>query len=945
MRPERWNQIESLFLQAIELPPQERKRFLSEVCNGDETLRQELNSLLACDIPETPLVNGSFLPPNGGLTEVASPALPDMAGRRIGPYRLLRLLGHGGMGSVHLAVRDDDHYRKEVAIKLLKRGMDTDFMLNRFRQERQILADLEHPFIARLLDGGATDDGLPYFVMEYVDGSPITTYCAEHKLDLGERLRLFRLVCEAVQYAHQHLVIHRDLKPGNILITKERIPKLLDFGIAKLMDPERGKEMPTLTGAGQRMLTPDYASPEQFLGQTISTASDIYSLGAVLYELLTGQRPHRFEFDSLAGMEKAICEVEPEKPSTAVVRGSQDPPRLRQQRRRQLSGDLDNIVLTALRKEPQRRYTSAAELSEDLRRHLEGLPVTARDDRLTYRIGKFIRRNKLGVGAAALVLATLTAGILSTSFQARRADRRFQLVRGLANSMLFELHDEMQRLPGSTALQALTIRTVVKYLDSLARDGSPDPALDLEIALAYERAGGLEGHTYRANLGRGEEGLSHYRKALRIYERLMDDQKFGSQAIRGSIETHLNAGQMESILGHSLAAATHLQKASEIADQAFARGTPDIPPSTLVNLYFRLGDAEYQQGDANGELAYYRKGLEVSEKWVSADGGSEAVANLRDCYQQVGNALARMGDLHSARDSFEKAEEVTGKLLSRADVHFERRYNAIGVHNALGDILAAPDDPNFGDRVDALRHYQAALNIAESLAAADPKNLNARRNLAICYRRFGMVLTHSKPMEALAYYEKALPVAQDLYAIDPSNIEYRYALSRTFMGLGEALHLLHKNDVAIQNLTRAVDLEKAIAASSPERIWTLRIFSRTYGILGSALLESGDPEKALQALQEGLGVADGMLQRAPASLYHQLDRADALEALGHHYLRTSAQATIAQSRRTQLRAEARSWFLKSLAIWQDWMARNLAAPYAARRQSQAAALVGSCESQ
>ena len=342
-----------------------------------------------------------------------------------GPIVCSVCLGHGGMGSVHLAVRDDDHYRKEVAIKLLKRGMDTDFMLHRFRQERQILANLEHPFIARLLDGGATDDGLPYFVMEYVDGSPITTYCAEHTLDLEERLRLFRLVCEAVQYAHQHLVIHRDLKPGNILITQERIPKLLDFGIAKLMDPEQATEMPTLTGAGQRMLTPDYASPEQFLGQTISTASDIYSLGAVLYELLTGQRPHRLEFDSLAGMEKAICEAEPDKPSTAVVRGSQDPPRLQKQRRRQLSGDLDNIILTALRKEPQRRYTSAAELSEDLRRHLEGLPVTARDDRFTYRMGKFIRRHKLGVLAASLLVATLAGGIVSTTFQARRAERRF----------------------------------------------------------------------------------------------------------------------------------------------------------------------------------------------------------------------------------------------------------------------------------------------------------------------------------------------------------------------------------------------------------------------------------------------------------------------------------------------------------------------------------------
>jgi len=233
-----------------------------------------------------------------------------------------------------------------------------------------------------------------------------------------------------------------------------------------------------------------------------------------------------------------------------------------------------------------------------------------------------------------------------------------------------------------------------------------------------------------------------------------------------------------------------------------------------------------------------------------------------------------------------------------------QRHDTIGLHNAFGDILAAPDDPNFGDRAGALRRYQAALDLAQGFAATDPKNLNARRNLAICYRRFGMLLAQSKPAESVSYYQKALPIAEDLYASDPSNIEYSYALSRTYMGLGEALHTFHKNSDAIQYLTRAVDLEKSIATASPERIWNLRIFSRTYGILGSALQESGDPEKALQALQEGLAVADRMLQRSPSSLYHQLDRADALEALGHHYLRMSAQGRVAQDRRTQLSGSA-----------------------------------------
>jgi serine/threonine protein kinase len=266
--PERWRQIESLFLQALEHSGSERQQFIDEACHGDDDSRRSV-AMLACDNPSsliklTSIADEEFPDRNGD-----DGAAAEMAGRRIGPYRVVRLLGHGGMGSVYLAVRDD-HYQKEVAIKLLKRGMDTDSLLSRFRQERQILANLEHPFIARLLDGGATDAGLPYFVMEYVDGLPITKYCNEHNLEIVERLRLFRLVCEAVQYAHQNLVVHRDLKPGNILITKERIPKLLDFGIAKLIKPETPAEMATITRSGQRLMTPDYASPEQVMGLALT---------------------------------------------------------------------------------------------------------------------------------------------------------------------------------------------------------------------------------------------------------------------------------------------------------------------------------------------------------------------------------------------------------------------------------------------------------------------------------------------------------------------------------------------------------------------------------------------------------------------------------------------------------------------------------------------------
>jgi len=940
MRPERWNQIEGLFLQAIELPPQEREQFLGEVCQGDETLRQELNSLLACDVPETPLVNGSFLPPGDVLTDVASPATTEMAGRRIGPYRLLGLLGRGGMGSVHLAVRDDDHYRKEVAIKLLKRGMDTDFMLNRFRQERQILANLEHPFIARLLDGGATDDGLPYFVMEYVDGSPITTYCAEQNLDLVERLRLFRLVCEAVQYAHQHLVIHRDLKPGNILITKERIPKLLDFGIAKLMDPERGVELPTLTGVGQRMLTPDYASPEQFLGQTISTSSDIYSLGAVLYELLTGQRPHRFEVESLAAMEKAICEVEPEKPSTAVVRGSQDPPRLRHQRRRQLSGDLDNIILTALRKEPQRRYSSAAELSEDLHRHMEGLPVTARDDRFTYRMGKFIRRHKLGVIAVLLVITSLAAGIVATTYQARRAERRFQHARQLAKAVLADVKGPMWQVPGSTALRASMLQTVVRYLDGLAEDSGGDPAFDLEIATAYREVAYLEGSPYQQNLGQTVAALEHYQKAItiyaRVYTRFADRAEIKVHALGGLIGANIEVGHIETRTGKRGAAQARLKRMAALAADATARDSGALLPGTWVYLYFRLGGTEMDAGAPEQALVHYRKALDVCIGWAATDRGANARSTLRGAYTNVANAQLKAGDLYGARENYQTALKVVEEALRQPDATVYERSTLSASHQNLGDLLAHPNDFNFADRHGAVSHYRLAVKIVEDLAAADLRDVYARVELAKVYRNFGAILLEERPAESLKLYQEATAISEKLSVGDPSNTKYRDDFAFGQIGIGESLHKLGKNREALQELTTALETMKSLVGAEHDALSLANAVARIHRDIGSVLLASDDKKGALEHYLAGLAVIEEFLRRVPANLYFQRHRADTQEALGRYYLALAA-------RRPELRVEARTWFQKSLGLWQDWTSRNVATPYAATRQSQAAAYLASCD--
>jgi eukaryotic-like serine/threonine-protein kinase len=520
MTPEQWLQVREVFHAVVELPTDQRSSYLDQVCSSKPSLRQEVESLLdshedAGDLLETPV-------------RIDSPLDHDehdpWVGKNIGPYQTIARIGQGGMGAVYRAVRIDDHYLKQVAIKLVRTGLGTGHYLRRFKNERQIMASLDHPNIARLLDGGATQDGLPYLVMEYIEGEEIDKYCDAHRLDTLARLRIFRQVCSAVQYAHQNLVVHRDLKPGNILVMADRTPKLLDFGIAKLLDPELFFQTLDPVGTVLRAMTPEYASPEQVRGEMVTTATDVYSLGVILYRLLTGHAPYWVDGRDPVVMARQIAETEPEKPSLVIDRVEEvatngetrlvTPERLCEVRnerhailRRRLAGDLDNIVLKALRKEPARRYASAEQLSEDIQRYLDGLPILARADTFHYRTGKFIKRHKASVGAAAMVFLTLVAGLFFTIREARiaeaqraRAERRFNDVRKLARDLMLDVHDSIQYLPGATPARKLIIQDALEYLDSLAKEASGDSSLQRELAMAYEKVGDVQGWDVRSNL-------------------------------------------------------------------------------------------------------------------------------------------------------------------------------------------------------------------------------------------------------------------------------------------------------------------------------------------------------------------------------------------------------------------------------------------------------------
>lgn len=512
MQSERWQRLQELFHAASDVDPAERTAFLAAVCPDDEELRRQALSLVMAVEAENDSIAGWVAAGAANMQQSLEPE----PGARIGPYQVERAIGAGGMGSVYLASRADDQFRKQVAIKLMSRGLATPELVRRFRAERQILATLDHPNVARLLDGGVSGAGVPYVVMEYVDGLAIDEYCDRHQLSINERLGLFRAVCDAVQYAHRNLIVHRDIKPGNILVTADGIPKLLDFGIAKILKPEAAQVTVAVTRAVERLLTPEYASPEQVLGETITTASDVYSLGVLLYRLLSGRQPFVLTDQSPAAWERLLCEAEPDLPSQAARSLGN------LQAARALSGDLDTIILMALRKEPARRYASVEQLSEDIRRHLDGFPVIARRDTFRYRSGKFLRRNKGTVllGAAlflvvvgfAISMAVVNKRVAAERDVANRERQQAELVSKFLTD-LFEVAD-----PQKTPANTITAREILdKGAQRISRDLKSQPRIQAKLL-------GVMGKVYE-NIGDYERSRSLLEERLAITRKVFADSE------------------------------------------------------------------------------------------------------------------------------------------------------------------------------------------------------------------------------------------------------------------------------------------------------------------------------------------------------------------------------------------------------------------------------------
>ena len=654
----RWQKINDLFHEAVNRDPEERAVFLADACGDDLELLADVERLVSSHERA-----GEFIQPRH-LAQIME-LLPDrellpVQGQQFGNYKILQELGRGGMGAVYLAERADDQFEKYVAIKIIKRGMDTDAVVRHFQIERQILASLEHPNIARLLDASTTESGVPYFIMEYIDGLPIDVYCDRSSLSLTERLKLFREICAAVSYAHRHLVVHRDLKPSNIVVTSDGMPKLLDFGIAKILEP--GSDIPKAT-TGLHLMTPEYASPEQARGLPVTTVSDVYSLGVVLYELLTGQLPYRFKSRATDDILQAISSSHAPRPSTVVDKldtsnstdqrkTNNSPSRTRGNvsriMGRQLRGDLDNVVLKAISKEPERRYQSVEQLSADVQRHLDGLPVSARKDTFTYRVTKFVGRNRTAVAIAALLILSLGIGVFATVWQAnkarvaqQRAERRFNDVRKLANAVLFDYHDAIRNLPGSTPVRERLLKDALAYLDSLAGEAADDPGLQRELAIAYDRVGDVLGEPYSANLGDRSGAMNSYLKAMRIREALLATDPKDLKNLRDLAESHKKIGWQLTGTNETAAGLEHLRQAVMLYEQAMTRQPADREMQRgLARAYDLVGSTLEDRGDLVGALENETRALHLIEELLAATPNDKSLLrSLSIAHENIGRSL------------------------------------------------------------------------------------------------------------------------------------------------------------------------------------------------------------------------------------------------------------------------------------------------------------------
>lgn len=801
---DRFQRIKTLFQEAMERAPDTRPAFLAEACGPDEGLRREVERLLDAS-EEADQVFEHVTPYS--LPDLLNSDGPSMVGRRVGSYHLTQVIGFGGMGTVYEAVRADDHYRKRVAIKLIKRGMDTDLAIRRFRHERQILANLNHRNIAGLLDGGVTDDGRPYFVMEYVDGVPITRYSDERRLALSARLQLFRQVCGAVQYAHRNLVVHRDLKPGNILVTTDGTVKLLDFGIAKFLGEQEDPDAAPLTRGGMRALTPEYASPEMIRGLPITTSADIYSLGIVLYELVAGRRPFRLADQTFTAIERIVCEEPPPKPSAAAGpeaaerAGERNPSRYR----KRLAGEVDNIVLMALRKEPERRYPSVEDLSQDLEKHLQGLPILAERDWAGYRLRKFVRRHLGAVVAAGLVLVSLVGGIIITTRQAARAERERVKAEATTKflSQILETADRGESGKDATVVQA--IDQAARRLDS-ALDEQPDVRAEIHSTLGFA-------YLSLAEYDRSER---QFRAGLELSRQL-----YGSPSYQEALAINNIAAAVDG-RGDATEADSLYREALQLAERS-----RNVPDDFMATAYSNMGHSLSQLGKFDEAEPYLRQAYELRRR-------SEPVPTMKHA-QDLNNLAVLSGN----RGHWAQAESLHRKAVAIVTRLYGPNHNYAS--DVLNGLAVALDEQ--GKYASAESAYVATLAIRRRVLGPE------HPDYAATLFNYGMFLF------ARGRYREAADNAREVLSLRGKTLPDTHpAVAAALQTLGRSLDHLGDHDGAGQALEESLALRQKVY---PPGHWLLATSTSVLGEHETLVGRYAAAERHLLAAYENLKVTRG----------------------------------------------------------------------------------------
>ncbi|HKE29344.1 MAG TPA: protein kinase [Bryobacteraceae bacterium] len=915
MQPETWERTQKLFFQAADLSPREQARFLDAMCGANDELRREVESLLAADRKNGQgvvaavesaaalLFDPDALTPRGDSQ--------DLAGQRLGPYRVVREIGRGGMGAVYLATRDDDQYRKQVAIKVVKRGMDSAEVLGRFRHERQILANLDHPFIARLLDAGTTSDGRPFLVMDYVEGVPVDVFCRQLALRVKDRLLLFVRISEAVSHAHRNLVVHRDLKPGNIFVTADGSPRLLDFGVAKLFSPEADRGSATATMLGLAF-TPEYASPEQVRGLPVTTAADVYALGLILYELLTGGRAQPLRTVTPIEIDRVVCESSVKKPSL-LAHG--------------LDTDLDYIVLMAIRKEPDRRYPSVDAMAEDIRRHLDGRPVIAREGSFRYHASKFIRRNRASIAAGILFAAVLIGGTTVATIQARRAeraqalaevqrgraqvsqhaaeqaaldaqaqraiadtqranaeaerkqaeaarsladierqtaDRRFEQVRELAGKFLLDFHDSIATLPGSTPARKMVVQTGLQYYDTLVREATGNRSLLEEIARGYDRLGDVQGNPYQANLGDSTGAMASYQKALAIRGTIEDPSP---EYLHDRMGGKVRVARMLAQKGDVAAAGKMLRDVITLGEQP-PLSSARVVREALAQAYNDLSAMQARTGT-------YEKAIEPSLKMLAlwTDMARENLDHAAEqtgvslAHTRLGDALLRLARYNESLPHVRTAAAIDKELLA-AEPNSAPRLHKYYIDQSLLWLIFR-NRPAMAAAGEPRQAAETAAEMADRILAADPNNNAAFFDVMSAQTLVGdWFRDHGQAEESIPYYRKALDAGLRFAATRPGELlsfdTLAYAHQRLAAGLGNAGHL----EQALEECRKAdTELDQA-EARTPD---TLQVGSRRANVASAradAYAHNKMWQPAVDAYKTSIALFEDLIRRdSKSSVY------------------------------------------------------------------------------